>query len=88
MIYTIRNIADFCDVDFGFIRRIINANELRPKKIYGNANEKLGYSFHQINILKDLLEQISQKEIHLDFDNEEVYNLYHSKMNFLELNQL
>ena len=38
--YTIKNIADFCDVDYGFIRRIIDGNELRPSAIYGNANEK------------------------------------------------
>ena len=88
MIYTIRNIADFCDVDFGFIRRIVNANELRPKAIYGNANEKLGYTFHQINIFKDLLEQITQKNIYLDFETEEVFMIYESKGNFLSYENL
>lgn len=45
MIYTIKNIAEFCDVDFGFIRRIIESNELRPKLICGNANEKKDIAF-------------------------------------------
>jgi len=81
MIYTIRNIADFCDVDFGFIRRIIDANELRPTKIYGNANEKLGYTFYQINIIKELIEQLMQKEVNLDYENNEVYVVYESKVN-------
>jgi len=85
MIYTIRNISNFCDIDFGFVRRIVNANELRPAKIYGNANEKLGYSFHQINIIKDLIEQLIQKDVYLDFENEEVFTIYESKLNYLEL---
>jgi len=85
MIYTIRNISNFCDIDFGFVRRIIDANELRPTKIYGNANEKLGYSFHQINIIKDLIEQLIQKDVYLDFDSEEVFTIYESQVNYLEL---
>jgi hypothetical protein len=83
MIYTVRNIAEFCDVDFGFIRRIIDSNELRPKLIYGNANEKKGYTFYQLYIIKELIEQLIQKDIYLDFENEEVYTIYQSKLNEL-----
>lgn len=83
MIYTVRNIAEFCNVDFGFIRRIIDANELRPSKIYGNANEKKGYTFYQICIIKSFIEQIMQKEIVIDIENEEVYAVYESRINLL-----
>jgi hypothetical protein len=83
MIYTIKNIAEFCDVDFGFIRRIIDSNELRPKLICGNANEKKGYTFYQLYIIKELIEQLIQKDIYLDFENEEVYTIYQSKLNEL-----
>jgi hypothetical protein len=83
MIYTIKNIADFCDVDYGFIRRIIDSNELRPKLICGNANEKKGYSFYQLYIIKELIEQLIQKDIYLDFENEEIYTIYQSKLNEL-----
>jgi hypothetical protein len=83
MIYTVRNIAEFCDVDFGFIRRIIDSNELRPKIICGNANEKKGYTFYQLYIIKELIEQLIQKDIYLDFENEEVYTIYQSKLNEL-----
>ena len=83
MIYTVRNIAEFCDVDFGFIRRIIDSNELRPKLICGNANEKKGYTFYQLYIIKELIEQLIQKDIYLDFENEEVYTIYQSKLNEL-----
>jgi hypothetical protein len=80
MIYTIKNIADFCDVDYGFIRRIIESNELRPKLIRGN--EKKGYSFYQLFIIQAFLEQLSQNNLHFDFENEEIYTIYESKLNF------
>jgi hypothetical protein len=76
--YTINNIADFCDVDYGFIRRIIDGNELRPSAIYGNANEKKGYSFYQLYLIQQLLEQLAQKEMFFDFENEEIYSIYQS----------
>jgi len=82
MTYTIRNISDFCDVDFGFVTRIINSNELRPTKIYGNANEKKGYSFYQMFIIKQFIEQLIQKDIFFDFDKEEVFTVYESRMNY------
>jgi len=78
MIYTVRNIAEFCDVDYGFIKRIIDANELRPKLIC----EKKGYNFYQLFIIQSFLEQLSQKNLHFDFENEEVYTIYQSKLNF------
>lgn len=80
MIYTIKNIADFCNVDYGFIRRIIDSNELRPKIIYGN--EKKGYSFYQLFIIQAFLEQLSQKNLHFDFENEEIYIINESKINY------
>lgn len=83
MIYTINNIADFCNVDYGFIKRIIDSNELRPKIICGNANEKKGYSFYQLFIIQSLLEQLSQKNLHFDFENEEIYIINESKINEL-----
>jgi hypothetical protein len=79
MIYTIKNIADFCNVDYGFIHRIIDSNELRPKLIYGN--EKKGYSFYQLFIIQSLLEQLSQNNLHFDFENEEIYTINESKIN-------
>jgi hypothetical protein len=79
MIYTVRNIAEFCDVDFGFIRRIIDSNELRPKLIYGNSK---GYSFYQLFIIQSLLEQLSQNNLHFDFENEEIYTINESKINY------
>ena len=83
MIYTIKNIADFCNVDYGFIKRIIDSNELRPKIICGNANEKKGYSFYQLFIIQSLLEQLSQNNLHFDFENEEISIIYESKINEL-----
>ncbi len=83
MIYTINNIADFCNVDYGFVRRIIDSNELRPKIICGNANEKKGYSFYQLFIIQSLLEQLSQNNLHFDFENEEISIIYESKINEL-----
>ena len=85
MIYTINNIADFCNVDYGFINRIIDSNELRPKIICGNANEKKGYSFYQLFIIQAFLEQISQKNLYFDFENEEISIIYESKINNYEL---
>ena len=81
MIYTIKNIADFCNVDYGFIKRIIDSNELRPSIIYGNANEKKGYSFYQLFIIQSFLEQLSQNNLQFDFENEEIYTIYQSKLN-------
>ena len=83
MIYTINNIADFCNVDYGFINRIIDSNELRPKIICGNANEKKGYSFYQLFIIQAFLEQLSQKNLYFDFENEEIYTINESKINQL-----
>jgi hypothetical protein len=80
MIYTINNIADFCNVDYGFIRRIIDANEIRPNAIYGNANEKKGYTFYQLYIIQQFLEQLAQKQLFFDFDNEEVFMIYESNL--------
>jgi hypothetical protein len=85
MIYTINNIADFCNVDYGFINRIIDSNELRPKIICGNANEKKGYSFYQLFIIQAFLEQLSQKNLYFDFENEEISIIYESKINNYEL---
>ena len=82
MIYTIKNIADFCSVDYGFIKRIIDSNELRPSVIYGNANEKKGYSFYQLFIIQSFLEQLSQNNIHFDFENEEIYTINQSQLNY------
>lgn len=83
MIYTIKNIADLCNVDYGFINRIIDSNELRPKIICGNANEKKGYSFYQLFIIQAFLEQLSQKNLYFDFENEEIYTINESKINEL-----
>ena len=83
MIYTINNIADFCNVDYGFINRIIDSNELRPKIICVNANEKKGYSFYQLFIIQAFLEQLSQKNLYFDFENEEIYTINESKINEL-----
>ena len=80
MIYTINNIADFSNVDYGFIRRIIESNELRPKLIRGI--EKKGYSFYQLFIIESFLEQLSQNNLYFDFENEEIYTIYESKLNF------
>jgi hypothetical protein len=82
MIYTIKNIADFCNVDYGFITRIIDSNELRPKLICGNANEKKGYTFYQLFIIQSFLEQLSQNNLYFDFENEEIYTINESKLNF------
>lgn len=81
MIYTINNIADFCNVDYGFIRRIIDSNELRPKLIKGI--EKKGYSFYQLFIIQAFLEQLSQNNLYFDFENEEISIIYQSKINEL-----
>ena len=80
MIYTIKNIADFCGVDYGFISRIIEQNEIRHSTIYGNANEKKGYSFYQLFIIQQFLEQLAQKEIFFDFKNEEIFMIKESNL--------
>lgn len=83
MTYTIKNISNFCNVDYGFIKRIIDANELRPTATCGKHNEKKGYTFYQIYIIQSMLEQLMQRPIHLDFETEEVYTVYESKLNHL-----
>lgn len=80
-LFSVKNIADFCNVDFGFIRRIIEVNEIRPKEVRGNANEKKGYTFYQLYVIQLFLEQLAQKDILFDFENEEVYTVYESKIN-------
>jgi hypothetical protein len=80
MIYIVRNIADFCDVDFGFIRRILESNEMRPSVIYGNANEKNGYTFYQLFLLRHSIEQLVQKNVF--FENEEIFLIKESKLNY------
>jgi hypothetical protein len=39
---------------------------------------KKGYSFYQLFIIQQLLEQLAQKEMFFDFENEEVYSIYQS----------
>lgn len=82
MIYTVRNIADFCDVDFGFIRRILESNEMRPSAIWGNANEKHAYTFYQLFLLRQSIEQLIQRNVFFDNENEEVFMVFESKMNY------
>lgn len=85
MIYTVRNVADFCDCDYAFIRRILENNEMRPSDIYGNANEKKGYTFYQVFLLQHCIRQLTWKNIIFDFENEEVFMIKESKMNYVEL---
>lgn len=55
---------------------------MRPSAIFGNANEKQGYTFYQLFLLQQTIEQLTQKDIFFDIENEEVFMIYESKINY------
>jgi hypothetical protein len=79
--YTIKTIANFLGVDYGYIERIIETYNLKPVPLYGLANLKKSYTFHQIFIIQKSLQQASNKQISFDLVNEEVFIIYQSKVN-------
>lgn len=76
--YTINDIADFLNVDRGFVRRIIESNDFRPTLKYG---KEFTYSFYQIMLLQPYLEQLGQMKINIDIENCEIYSILESKSN-------
>ena len=81
MTYTVNNIANFCGVDYDTISRIIEANHLKPVPLYGLANLKKSYTFHQLLIIQNALQQISYYDLYFDIENEEVFMIYSSSIN-------
>jgi len=81
MTYTINNIANFCGVDYGYIERIIETYHLKPVPLYGLANLKKSYTFHQLLIIQNALHQISYYDLYFDLVNEEVFMIYGSSIN-------
>lgn len=80
-VYTVKEIANFCNVDTGFARRILDANEMRPRYVKRNLK---AYTFYQIFLLKPFLEQLAQREIHFDTEKQEVFFQFESKLNYLD----
>jgi len=79
--YTINNIAYFCGVDYGTIERIVEGHGLNALPLYGLANLKKSYTFHQLLIIQNALQQISYYDLYFDIVNEEVFMIYGSQIN-------
>ena len=79
--YTIKTIANFLGVDSGYIERIIEAHHLKSSPLYGLANLKKSYTFHQLLIIQNALQQISYYDLYFDLENEEVFMIYGSSIN-------
>jgi hypothetical protein len=79
--YTIKTIANFLGVDYGYIERIIETYHLKPVPLYGLANLKKSYTFHQLLIIQNALQQISYYDLYFDLVNEEVFMIYSSSIN-------
>lgn len=84
MMYTVKTIANFLGVDYGYIERVIEAHHLNPVPLFGLANLKRGYTFYQLYLIQQSLEQVSRKNISFDIDEEEVFIIYGSKMNYYD----
>jgi hypothetical protein len=81
MTYTIKTIANFLGVDYGYIERIIETYHLKPVPLYGLSNLKKSYNFHQLLIIQNALQQISYYDLYFDIVNEEVFMIYSSSIN-------
>ena len=81
MTYTIKTIANFLNVDYGYIERIIETYHLKPVPLYALANLKKSYTFHQLLIIQNALQQISYYDLYFDIVNEEVFMIYSSSIN-------
>ena len=79
--YTIKTIANFLGVDYGYIERIIETYHLKASPLYGLANLKKSYTFHQLLIIQNALQQISYYDLYFDLVNEEVFMIYGSSIN-------
>jgi hypothetical protein len=79
--YTIKTIENFLSVDYDTISRIIEAHHLKPVPLYGLANLKKSYTFHQLLIIQNALQQISYYDLYFDIENEEVFMIYSSSIN-------
>lgn len=77
MNFTINDIANFLGVDRGFVRRFMEANEVRPTKKIG---EEMTYTFFQIILFRPLLEQLGQNDIYIDIEQQEIYSIIESKL--------
>jgi hypothetical protein len=79
--YTINNISNFCGVDYDTISRIIEAHHLNASPLYGLVNLKKSYTFYQLLIIQNALQQISYYDLYFDLVNEEVFMIYGSQIN-------
>lgn len=77
--FTILNIANLCDCDTEFVRRVIENREIRPLPTYGIYKSRL-YNIHQLELIRKELEQLARTEIYIDLKKEEIYTLKLSEL--------
>jgi len=75
--YSIRVIADFCGVDMGFVRRIIESAGLQ--NLPTNTWERY-YTFYQLELIRYELEQLIQNRIEF-INGDTIISIFESKLN-------
>jgi len=81
-LYSIKNIARDLSVRFSVVNQSVFDLQLTPLKCFGYNNERL-FSIHQLELIKNRLEKVIRAfKIQIDFDKEEVFTVYESRMNY------
>jgi len=84
MYYSIKEISQSLDIAYQNVNHIVFINQLIPSFYFGFNNERY-FSMSQIEIIKTYLEnKANALRIYLDFQTEEVFTIYESKLNYLE----
>jgi len=85
MYYSIKEISQSLNVSNQNINHVVFINQLIPSFGTGFNNER-HFSIYQLEVIKTYLEnKANALQIILDFNNEEVFTIYESKLNYLEL---
>jgi hypothetical protein len=74
--YSIRVIADFCGVDMGFVRRIIESAGLQPLP---TSTWERYYTFYQLELIRYELEQLIQNRIEF-INGDTIISIFESKL--------